>query len=119
MCSTHYQGGQPPLTVERQQALKMELKTRIYNTAAQGIAWVEKQFGVTYSTRGMQTLLKRLGLTYKKNRLVPIQPTSKPSGSSYSSSRRCGRNWDLMTGFTLAMPCTSSTISKQVLLGVP
>jgi len=71
VCSTHYQGGQPRLTVEHQQALKVELKTRIYNTAAQVIAWVEKQFGVTYSTRGMQTLLKRLGFSYKKNRLVP------------------------------------------------
>ena len=51
--------------------LKIELKTRIYNTAGQVIAWVEGQFNASYSLRGMQTLLKRLGFTYKKNRLMP------------------------------------------------
>jgi transposase len=51
--------------------LKIELKTHIYNTAEQVIFWVKEQFGTTYSVRGMQTLLKRLGFTYKKNRLVP------------------------------------------------
>ena len=59
------------LTVEQQEVLKLELKTRIYNTAGQVIAWVEEQFKVSYSLRGMQTLLKRLGFTYKKNRLMP------------------------------------------------
>jgi len=51
--------------------LKIELKTRIYNTAGQVMAWIAEQFKVTYSLRGMQTLLKRLGFTYKKNRLMP------------------------------------------------
>jgi len=59
------------LTVAQQEVLKLELKTRIYNTAGQVIAWVEEQFKVSYSLRGMQTLLKRLDFTYKKNRLMP------------------------------------------------
>jgi len=59
------------LTVEQQEVLKLELKTRIYNTAGQVIAWVEEQFNVFYSLRGMHTLLKRLSFTYKKNRLMP------------------------------------------------
>jgi transposase len=59
------------LTVEQKEVLKIELKTRIYNTAGQVIAWVEEQFNVSYSPRGMHTLLKRLGFTYKKNRLMP------------------------------------------------
>jgi len=71
LCATNYQGKQPRLTPEQQEVLKIELKTHIYNTAGQVIAWVEKQFGVTYTVRGMHTLLKRLGFTYKKNRLVP------------------------------------------------
>ena len=57
--------------MEQQEVLRIELKTRIYNTAGQVIAWVEEQFKVPYSLRGMQTLLKRLGFTYKKNRLMP------------------------------------------------
>jgi len=51
--------------------LKIELKTRIYNTAEQVIFWVEEHCNVSYSLRGMQTLLKHLDFTYKKNRLVP------------------------------------------------
>ena len=71
LCTTKYQGKQPRLTAEQQELLKIELKTHIYNTAEQVIAWVEEQFRVSYTLRGMHTLLKRLGFTYKKNRLVP------------------------------------------------
>ena len=71
VCATHYQGGSPRLTAEQQDLLKIELKTRIYNTAQQVIVWVEEQFGVYYKLSGMHALLKRLGFSYKKNRLVP------------------------------------------------
>ncbi len=71
LCQTHYQGKQPRLTKEQQESLKIELKTHIYNTADRVIAWVEKQWRVTFALRGMQMLLKRLGFTYKKNRLMP------------------------------------------------
>jgi len=71
LCATKYQGRSTRLTAEQQEILMIELKTCIYNTAEQSIAWVEKQFDVTYTLRGMHTLLKRLGFTYKKNRLVP------------------------------------------------
>jgi transposase len=71
LCETKYQGKQARLTAEQQEILKTELKTHIYNTAAQVIAWIEKQFEVSYRLRGMHMLLKRLGFTYKKNRLVP------------------------------------------------
>jgi len=71
LLTDNYQGSQPKLTPEQQYLLTLELKTKIYNTAQQVIAWVEEQWGVCYGLRGMHTLLKRLGFTYKKNRLVP------------------------------------------------
>jgi len=71
VCETNYRGTSPRLTSEQQALLKIELKTRIYNTAQQVIVWVEKQFGKYYTIGGMHALLKRLGFTYKKNRLVP------------------------------------------------
>jgi len=49
----------------------MELRVKIYNTASQVAVWVKQQWGIEYTPRGMQKLLKRLGFTYKKNRLVP------------------------------------------------
>ncbi len=66
-------GSTAKLTIEQQQALKVELKTRIYATAFQVMAWVEKQWGIVYDLSGMHKLLKRLGFSYKKNRLVPSQ----------------------------------------------
>jgi transposase len=66
-------GSTAKLTIEQQQALKVELKTKIYATAFQVMAWVEKQWGIVYELSGMHKLLKRLGFSYKKNRLVPSQ----------------------------------------------
>ena len=71
--SDNYQGSTPRLTPEQQQVLKLELKTKIYSTAYQVIAWVEKEWQVSYGVRGMHQLLKWLGFSYKKNRLVPSQ----------------------------------------------
>ena len=67
----NYQGSRPRLSEEQQQMLKVELKTNIYATAFQVIAWVEGQWGLKYGVRGMQQLLRRLGFSYKKNRLMP------------------------------------------------
>jgi transposase len=67
-----YPGSQPQLTPEQQQALKVELTTHIYVTALQVMAWIEAQWHVTYAeVSSVHKLLKRLGFTYKKNRLVP------------------------------------------------
>jgi transposase len=64
-------GKKSRLTAEQLEMLKIELKTRIYNTAEQVLFWVEEHFNVSYSLRGMQTVLRYLGFTYKKNRLMP------------------------------------------------
>jgi transposase len=64
-------GSAPRLTPEQQAELKVELSTHLYATAQQVIAWVKARWGVEYEVSGMHKLLKRLGFTYKKNRLVP------------------------------------------------
>jgi len=67
-----YKGAQPKLTPEQQQALKVELTTHIYATALQVMAWLEAQWQVGYTdVSAVHKLLKRLGFSYKKNRLVP------------------------------------------------
>jgi len=72
LCPDQYKGSQPKLSVEQQQALKVELTTHIYSTAWQVMAWLEAQWEVTYTeVSSVHKLLKRLGFTYKKNRLVP------------------------------------------------
>ena len=65
------QGSQAKLNSEQQHALKVELLTQIYATAWQVIAWVYAQWQIEYEVSAMHKLLKRLGFSYKKNRLVP------------------------------------------------
>jgi transposase len=43
----------------------------VYHTAKEVVAWVEQTFHQTYTERGMQEVLKRLGLSFQKVRLVP------------------------------------------------
>ena len=62
-------GAWPKLTPDQQPALKVELTTHIYATAFQVIAWIEAIRQVVYELSAAQKLLKRLGFTYKKNRL--------------------------------------------------
>jgi len=64
-------GSQAKLNREQQQALKVELLTEIYTTAWQVIAWVSAQWQIEYEVSAMQKLLKRMGFSYKKNRLLP------------------------------------------------
>lgn len=71
LCTFRYGGSEPRLDEEQRFRLVIELKTNIYNTAQQVTAWVKEQFDVEYSLRGMHALLKRLGFTYKKGRLLP------------------------------------------------
>ncbi len=71
LCRTDYTGSNPFLTLEQRNQVKIELIMNIYNTAEQVVIFVEKKYGVIYSVSGMQKLLKRLGFTYKKNRLIP------------------------------------------------
>ena len=65
-------GGRAPQLAEAQlNELQTELDQHLFGTAAEVAAWVWKSFGVTYSERGMQALLQRLGFTFQKTRLIP------------------------------------------------
>ena len=72
-----YKGSPPKLTDEQIEILKIELKTTIYHTADQVIRFVEQKWNVKYTSSGVRKLLKRIGFTYKKNRLVPSKADPK------------------------------------------
>ncbi len=71
LCRMEVGGSASYLTDEQMQALTQVLDQHTFQNAKQVAAWVEEQFGVVYSERGMQELLKRLGYTRQKARLVP------------------------------------------------
>ena len=65
-------GGSECRLSEEQTAQLVEfLKEQLCNTTAEICEYVSETFGITYSLRGMQHLLKRLGFVYKKTKSVP------------------------------------------------
>ena len=73
LCRLETGGSESRLTPEQQALLQAELDQHVFQTAKQVCAWVEEQFGVSYSERGMRDLLRRLGYTRQKAHLVPAQ----------------------------------------------
>lgn len=64
--------GQACLLTDTQWAeVDQELARTPYRRAREVATWIAEQFGVVYSERGMQALLRRKGYRYIKTRLVP------------------------------------------------
>jgi len=67
----HYQGKQSKLSVMQQEELKDRLRKKVYLSAAEVAAYIERVFKVTYTVKGTIDLLHRLGFSYKKPKIVP------------------------------------------------
>lgn len=73
LCRLEIGGSDGFLHQEQLTLLRAELDTHVFQTAKQVCAWVEEQFGIAYSQRGMRDVLKRLGNTRQKAHPVPAQ----------------------------------------------
>jgi len=71
LCSFAYQGRQCLLSDDELGELEVELRSRIYLCTAEIVSFIERAFGICYSTSGVLTLLHRMGFSYKKPTLVP------------------------------------------------
>ncbi|MBN1995732.1 MAG: winged helix-turn-helix domain-containing protein [Anaerolineae bacterium] len=68
-----YKGQACVLSDEQWAEVEKELERKPYHYAKQVVAFVKKRFGVEYSQRGMQALLRRKGYRRIKTRIVPGQ----------------------------------------------
>jgi transposase len=66
-----YTGQTDQLSPKQWAEVEHELDTNFYRRAHEVAAFVKQQFGVEYSDRGMQALLRRKGYRHIKTRLVP------------------------------------------------
>ena len=73
LCRLETGGSDGFLTGEQIATLTAELDKHLFQTAKQVAAWVQEQFAVTYSERGMRALLHRLGYSRQKAHRVPAQ----------------------------------------------
>ena len=77
LCAWEVGGSDPHLTQEQAERLQAELDTHGFQSAKQVCAFVEAQWGIPYSERGMRALLRRLGYSPQKAHLVPAQADPK------------------------------------------
>ncbi len=84
LCTWETGGSEAWLSNPQLERLKAEADTHAFQSAKQACAWVEEQFGVSYSDRGMRDLLKRLGYTHQKARLVPEQADPDQQAAFFS-----------------------------------
>lgn len=71
LLTDNYKGGVGKLTSDQEQELKEHVAATLYLSAKEIVAHVKKVYGVTYTERGMQGLLHRLGFVFKKPKRVP------------------------------------------------
>jgi transposase len=66
LCTLHYRGDPGRLRPAQVERLQQEIATGAFHNAEQVRAWIEEQFGVTYSASGVKDLLHRIGASYHK-----------------------------------------------------
>jgi transposase len=70
LTTLNYAGGDGNLTVAQQQQLVRWLDAEVRSTA-EAVAWVEEQFGVSYTDSGMVKLLTRRDYRFKQPDVLP------------------------------------------------
>ena len=71
LLKTSYKGGESKLTPEQEAELKDHVNKHTYHSAAAIAHYVEETYEIKYTVKGMVHLLKRIGFTYKKTKLIP------------------------------------------------
>jgi len=77
LLKTSYKGGESKLSPEQEAELKDHVEKNTYHSAAAIAHYVENTYEIKYSVKGMVHLLKRIGFTYKKTRLIPGKAKAK------------------------------------------
>ena len=84
-----YVGGDGWMTNQQVQQFTTWLDTDVRSTL-EAIAWVEQQFGLSYSDSGMRKLLKRLDYRYKQPAVLPAKANPEAQAAwveSYTAKR--------------------------------
>jgi len=83
LCRWGYHGQTAELRAEQWAAVEIELAATPYRRAQEVAAFVKAQFGITYSVRGMQALLRRKGYRHIKARLQPGKSPSEAAQQAF------------------------------------
>ncbi len=67
----NYSGGTSKLSTDELSGLSLHLDQNIYLTAKGICSYIEKEYGVAFTPKGMTSLWHTLGFTYKMHKHVP------------------------------------------------
>ena len=87
LTTLNYAPAEGNLTTAQQQQLSTWLDAEVRSTA-EAIAWVEEQFGVSYTDSGMVKLLKRLDYRFKQPDIMPSKADSKKQAEWVETYRK-------------------------------
>ena len=88
----NYTGGTSKLTERQQTKLIEHLESKMYLSAKEICAFVEKTFKVNYTPKGMTSLLHQLGFTYKKPKHIPGKADIEAQKAFIKKYRRLQKN---------------------------
>jgi len=71
LLSDDYSGGTSRLSCERLHQLDKHLQENTYTSSKEIKAYIEKTFGIVYTTEGIKKILERLNFVYKKPKHIP------------------------------------------------
>jgi transposase len=92
LLSDNYQAYEGKLTTKELTILDGHLQEVTYRRAIDIIAYIDEEFDVIYSVRGVTELLHRLGYTYKKPRKVPGKADKESQKEFVQKYRKIRKN---------------------------
>ena len=101
LLKTNYTGRAPLLSSDQQAELFAHLNDHIYLDSMEIIAYIQETFFVTYSRSGVTHLLHRLGMSYKKPKVVPAKADVDEQAKfvvKYDEIREAGHSVYFMDG---------------------
>jgi len=101
LLKTHYVGRAPLLSPNDQGALFLHLNEHIYLDSLEIADYIQHTFSVTYSRSGVTHLLHRLGMSYKKPKVVPAKADADEQAAfvtEYDIIRESGHTVYFMDG---------------------
>ncbi len=92
LLSDNNRGTSPFLTTVQTAILDKHLTENVYMDSKGIVVWIKNEFGINYSSTGINALLKRMGFVYKKPVLTPCKANVEKQGEFVKQYNQVKKN---------------------------